>query len=72
MNNTGKSKLLTVPEAARLSRSLSEYTIRKMVKEGAIRSVKSGRRNLIPQEAFEALLRGLTSDDPADELSDKL
>jgi excisionase family DNA binding protein len=37
---------------------LSERTIHRMISTGAMRSIKAGRRRLIPREAVRQLLTG--------------
>lgn len=48
--------LLSVPEAGRYL-GVSESTIWRMIRRGALPSVRQGGRRLIPREAVEARLR---------------
>ena len=52
-------ELFTVPEVARMLR-LSESTIWRLVRNGAIESVKAGRARRISPEALAAYIRSLT------------
>lgn len=51
--------LLTVPEAARRLR-VSDSMVRKLVRDGRLRSVKLGRRVLVPVAAVNELIAGRT------------
>lgn len=50
------SELLTIPETAARLR-LGQRTIERWLATGEIRSVRLGRRRLIPQEEVDRLLR---------------
>ena len=47
-----RQHIYTVPEAARHMR-LSENTVRKLIRDGALRSVKAGTKPLIADLAIE-------------------
>ena len=50
-------KLYTVPEVARKI-SISEFTLRRWIKDGEIRSIKAGRRYYLTLEALDAFVDG--------------
>lgn len=50
-----ETKLLTVPEAAKLLR-VSEHTIYLWLRSGKLKSVRPGRKWLIPEEEIQKLL----------------
>ncbi|MBI3805402.1 MAG: helix-turn-helix domain-containing protein [Nitrospirae bacterium] len=56
MATLSMSRLLRVPEAARLS-GLKEATIRKMIFQRRLPTVRIGRAVMIPEEAIEKLIR---------------
>ncbi len=60
MEKTDKIKLLTVREAAEMIDGLSEYRIRKLVKEGVIPSFMSGNKILMSKDALVSVVLGNT------------
>ena len=50
--------LLTVPEVVREYPGVKEWTLREWIRNGVIRSIRNGRRILIPREAVDDLLAG--------------
>ncbi len=61
MENTEKIRLLTVREAAAMIDGLSEYRIRKMVKDGIIPIFMSGNKILMSKEALLSVVLGNTA-----------
>jgi excisionase family DNA binding protein len=57
LNELGTRRAYRVDEAACAS-GLSRTTLYELIGVGALRSVKIGRRRLIPVDAIEALLAG--------------
>lgn len=50
-------ELLSVPEAARLLR-LSPGTVRKLIRDGTLRSADVGQKKLIPRHAVSSVIHG--------------
>jgi excisionase family DNA binding protein len=51
MARSNEHELITVPEAGR-ALGVSESTVWRMIRRGALRSVRRGGRRLVPQEAL--------------------
>jgi excisionase family DNA binding protein len=63
MNAELPRRALRMAEAARVL-SLPYSTLADMVRRGTIRSVRLGRIRLVPVEAIDELLRGVSADRP--------
>lgn len=51
-------ELYTIKQAATLINGLSEHAIRRMIKEGALRTIKVGNRQLVLKEDLYELVVG--------------
>ena len=57
-NVVPEKKLLTIKEAAMLVDGLTEYCVRKMCRDGTLRTFRSGRKYLIEKEELFKVLNG--------------
>ena len=57
-NNVPEKKLYTIPEAASLVDGLTEYCVRKMCRDGTLKTFRSGRKYLIDKEDLFKVLNG--------------